>query len=475
MARNFNFASRLMIISLLVVPAALVLSTPGCSSNSSHQTKGPPPPAFTLVRLSTDPFTNPDSQHATELETSMYSVGSTMVVSFEVARGIDHGGGADTAVAVTRDSGTTWATSFLPGLTTVEGGTGIGSANANVTYDAAHQVWLIQTLIITPQNTTQLVVVRSADGLNWDPTPSLVAPNQTDADKPWIACDNTPTSPFYGHCYIQWDTEGIGTLWFSTSTDGGLTWGPALNPAGNLVGGNGQVEVQPNGTVVVPLGTTLPQNFLTGPFSASSVNSTDGGASWNAPVTISAEPPAHGVFGVRTGASSSGIDGAGNVYTVWPDCEFRPGCPSNDLVFSSSGDGVNWSAPTRIPIDAVTSTSDHFTPGVAVDANTSGSTAHLTVTYYYYENVNCTEATCQLNVGFVSSKDGGKTWSAAQTLAGPMLITWLANTSVGRDIGDYSSAGYVNGKAFGAFAVAHANSGTVFDQAIYTTKEPLSE
>jgi hypothetical protein len=220
------------------------------------------------------------------------------------------------------------------------------------------------------------------------------------------------------------------------------------------------------------MGTTT--DFLNGPFSISSVVSTDGGASWNAPVTISSAPPAHEVFDFRTGASSSGIDGAGHVYVVWPDCSFRSGCSSNDLIFSSSSDGVTWSTPERIPIDPVTSTVDHFTPGVAVDIATSGSTAHLTVTYYSYSQADCTDSTCQLFVGFVTSKDGGNRWSSPQNLAGPMLITWLPESG-GRDVGDYSSAGYVNGKAFGVFAVAHANSGAVFDEAIYTTKEPLSQ
>lgn len=464
------------LFSVQLALGSLFLLMPGCSSSSSQPKKGPPPPpSFTLSRLSTDTFSNPDGQHATELETSTYSFGSTMVVSFEVARGLNHGGGADIGVAITTDAGATWSSHFLSGLTTVQGGTGLATGNANVTYDAAHQVWLIQTIVITDGN-GQIVVLRSADGANWDPNPVLVSPpDQTSPDKPWINCDNTATSPFYGHCYIQWDTGGIGTLWFSTSTDGGLTWGPALNPGGTLVGGNGQVRVQPNGTVVVPLGTTPPENFLTGPFSISSVVSTDGGASWNAPVTVSSAPPAHEVFDFRTGANSSGIDGAGNVYVVWPDCSFRAGCSSNDLIFSKSSDGVTWTTPARIPIDPVTSTVDHFTPGVAVDAATSGSAAHLTVTYYCYSQADCTDATCQLFVGFITSKDGGSTWSAAQALAGPMLITWLPETSGGRDIGDYSSAGYVNGKAFGVFAVAHANAGTQFDEAIYTTNEPLSQ
>jgi BNR/Asp-box repeat len=458
---------------LLASGILLIVLCPACGSSNPPPPVQTPPPAFTLVRLSTDTFTNGDGQHATELETSTYSFGSTMVVSFEVARGLGHGGGADIGIAITTDAGTTWSSHFLSGLTVEQGGTGIATGNANVTYDAAHQVWLIQTLILTNQG-TQLVVLHSADGSNWDPNPIPVA-TPLHPDKPWIACDNTSTSPFFGHCYIQWDTGNVGTLWFSTSTDGGLTWGPPLNPAGTPVGGNGQVHVQPNGTVVVPMGTTPPQNFLTGPFSISSVVSIDGGASWNAPVTISAAPPAHNVFNFRTGASSSGIDGAGNVYVVWPDCSFRPGCSSNDLVFSSSSDGITWSTPTRIPIDPVTSTVDHFTPGVAVDTNTSGSTAHVTVTFYSYEQANCSDATCQLDLGFVTSQDGGKTWSAAQTLAGPMFITWLPQTSGGRDVGDYSSAGYVNGKAFGAFAIAHANAGSQFDEAIYTTQEPLSQ
>jgi hypothetical protein len=110
---------------------------------------------------------------------------------------------------------------------------------------------------------------------------------------------------------------------------------------------------------------------------------------------------------------------------------------------------------------------------VAVDSNTSGSTAHLAVTYYSYTQADCTDATCQLNLGFVTSQDGGKTWSTPVTLAGPMLITWLPETGYGRDVGDYSSACYVNGRAFGVFAVAQPNVGSQFDEAIYTTSQPL--
>jgi hypothetical protein len=111
----------------------------------------------------------------------------------------------------------------------------------------------------------------------------------------------------------------------------------------------------------------------------------------------------------------------------------------------------------RIPIDPVTSTVDHFVPGVGVDRNTSGSTIKVGVTYYYYPNVSCTFATCQLRVGFISSSNGGSTWNAPVDVAGPMTMSWLPNTSQGRMVGDYISTSYNgSGQARGYFSFANA-------------------
>ena len=452
-------AIAMAVFGLLAIPARLA-----AQDSQVHRQK------YTLSRLSTDTFTNADGQHATELEPSTFAFGSTFVASFEVARGNGHPGGGDIGFATSTDAGVTWTRGLLSGLTSVRGGTATATGNAVVTYDAAHGVWIITTLLanFNPLTTT-LVVVRSSDGIHWGKPIRVNA--KTNPDKPWIGCDNTATSPFFGHCYVQWDTINVGTIYFSTSTDGGLTWGKPLKPAGSPLGGNGQLLVQPDGTVVAPIVTT-PDNFLT--LNMSAIISTDGGAIWNAPVTISPAVPGHNTFDFRMGINPSArTDGSGNVYAVWSDCRFRSACSSNDLVISTSSDGAAWTQPARIPIDPTTSTVDHFTPGLAVDTATSGSRAHLTVTYYSYTHANCTDSTCRLNLRFLSSRNGGSTWTAPQTLAGPMSITWLANTSLGRDVGDYMAASYVHGKPFGVFAVAHANSGTVFDQAIYTTKQPL--
>jgi hypothetical protein len=133
-------------------------------------------------------------------------------------------------------------------------------------------------------------------------------------------------------------------------------------------------------------------------------------------------------------------------------------------VFTTSTDGVTWSAVQRVAADPTSSTVDHFIPGIAVDPTTSGATGRVAVAYYYYPTANCTVATCQLFVGFSTSTDGGATWSANLALAGPMLLTWLAQTSQGRMVGDYISTSFSGGSAHPIFAIANAPQGTVFDE-----------
>jgi hypothetical protein len=83
--------------------------------------------------------------------------------------------------------------------------------------------------------------------------PPAVAAHKVNLDKNWTACDDTPSSPFYGNCYTVFDNFGQGDLeYMSTSTDGGLTWSTPVSTAGNDKGLGGQPLVQPNGTVVVP-------------------------------------------------------------------------------------------------------------------------------------------------------------------------------------------------------------------------------
>jgi len=166
---------------------------------------------------------------------------------------------------------------------------------------------------------------------------------------------------------------------------------------------------------------------------------------------------------------SAEIDAAGKVYVSWADCRFRSGCPSNDIILSTSTNGTTWTSPARVPIDAATSTFDHFTPGIGVDASTSGTTTRIGLTYYYYPVANCTPSTCQLDVGFISSTNGGGTWSAPTQVAGPMMTAWLPNTSQGRMFGDYiATTVLAGGKAITVDPVAAAPSGSTFTVGMFT-------
>jgi hypothetical protein len=167
---------------------------------------------------------------------------------------------------------------------------------------------------------------------------------------------------------------------------------------------------------------------------------------------------------------SAEIDGAGTVYVTWEDCRFETGCKANDIVLSTSSDGSNWSAPSRVPANPVGGGVDHFIPGLAVDRSTAGANAHLALAYYYYPNAVCTVSTCQLDAGFVSSSDGGATWSGPIQLAGPLALTWLALTSQGYMVGDYISTSWDGGAAFPAIAVANTPSGGVFDETLDTVR-----
>jgi len=413
-----------------------------------------------LLQVSTDPYTNSTSQHQTEVEPDSYSNGSTIVAATQVGRFTD-GGASNIGWATSTDNGTTWKNGFLPGTTVYA--TPAGSydrlSDPAVIYDAAHQHWIISSLAIsnasgTPVGVAVIVSISSDGGLTWNAPVVAASANSGFFDKDWIVCDNTSTSQFYGHCYIEWDiTSSNDTVQMSTSNDGGSSWSAAQSSADNASGLGGQPLVQPNGTVIVP--------FLSTGSSIAAFTSADGGASWGSSVTISSETD-HQVTSLRTEPlPSAAMDSAGKAYVVWQDCRFENGCNANDMVMSTSSDGTTWSAVQRIPADPAGSGVDHFIPGLAVDPATSGSTAHLALAFYYYPNASCSNSTCQLQVGFVSSIDGGNTWSAESVLTpSAMSITWLANTDSGYMVGDYISTSFSNGKAFPVFVTAAAPNGS---------------
>ena len=407
------------------------------------------------------------SRHATQVEPDTFTFGRTVVAAFQSGRNFA-GSSAAIGVSVSHNGGHTWRSqAFLPNLTTFAAPAGpfVAATDPSVAYDARHRRWLISTLVSGGglPGAGLAISASSDDGNTWAP-PVVIRPpaDGSDWDKNWIVCDNHAGSRFYGHCYGTWDDFGhINLLLSNTSRDGGLTWSAPAPTADHAIGIGGQPLVQPNGTVVVPVDNAIETALLT-------YGSTDGGASWSATTTISSVQRRVVSGGLRADSlPSAEIDASGTVYVSWSDCRFRPGCAANDIVFSRSNDGLHWSSPVRVPADPVAGTVDHFIPGLAVDASTAGPTARLGLTYYSYPRADCLPATCRLDVNFVSSTDAGTTWSIPRRLnAVSMQLSWLADTSQGRMVGDYISTSFSNGKAIGVFALATPPD-TVFHEAMF--------
>ena len=425
-----------------------------------------------LTRVSTDPFDNSTSQHATELEPDTFAYGGTVVAAFQVGR-FFNAGATDIGYVRSGDGGASWDTpGFLPGMTVSAGVSNSPFervSDPSVAYDAEHHTWLISSIPITSTIVTPTIFVNLSvdDGRTWGPPVSIPPPaaNKIDLDKNWTVCDNGSASPFRGTCYTEFDNGLTGVLYMSTSHDGGQHWSVPISGARHK-GIGGQPVVQPDGTVVVPY------ESWNGKIEA--VASFDGGASWTTGVEV-AHVRFHRVAGgLRTSPlPSAEIDSAGRVYVAWEDCRFRAKCAANDIVFATSADALHWTAPRRIPIDPVGSGVDHFIPGLAVDPTRHGATAHLALTYYFYPDATCAGG-CRLQVGYISSPDGGRHWSDAVTLAGPMSLNNIAQTSQGPMVGDYISTSFSGPTATTVFAIGKPTGAAAYDEAMYAPAAPLA-
>ena len=428
-----------------------------------------------VSQISSDPYTPataPTGEHATEVEPDTFAWGSTVVSAFQVGR-VFNGGATDIGFATSTNGGVSWTHGFLPDTSqeAMSPGPYFSVSDPSVAYDARDGVWMVSWLgaHFSGGGIVDVLVSRSTDGgLTWG-APVVVAATGVFYDKNWTTCDNFPTSPFYGNCYTEFDNANSRDLeLMSTSSDGGLTWGPPTPTADAVHGLGGQPVAQPSGRVIVPF------EALGGQMRAFS--SDDGGATWNASVLISSIT-SHRVAGVRTSPlPSAEINRDGTVYVTWQDSRFEPGGAANDIVLSSSADGNTWSGPVRIPIDPADGTVDHFIPGLAVNRSSGGAQTQLALTYYFDRNPSCSGPTCEIQVGFTSSLDNGKTWSSPEVLSDPMQLGWLAPTTQGVMVGDYISTSFLAGqqRVVNAFAIGfQPTPGGLFDEPMFSALEKV--
>jgi len=403
-------------------------------------------------RLSRDPYTNPESQHETQVEPDSFTVGSRTVATYQVGRRFD-GAATNIGFATSSDGGRTWRSGLLPGLTTATRPPGrhTRASDPVVAFDEVHGVWLISTLAIeTP--TTRLTVSRSTDGLAWSaPTVATeaTAGDGVTLDKNWIACDNGPASPFRGRCYLAYTDNLRGdVLALVSSSDGGLTWtAPVALPVSGAVGA--LPVVRPTGELVVA--------YLRGTQSIGSVLSADGGVTFAAPVTVS-DVQVRNAQGLRFfPLPAADVDPtSGRVWVTWHDCRFSAGCTENSVVVSTSADGRTWTPPGR-----VTSARNAYLPTIGIHPRTG----RAALAYYVLRPGG------GIDFELVESRPGGAGWGTPRLLsAQTMRPDWLPDTVSGRMLADYVSVHYAGARPLVVWVLASQPVGVSLRQAVYATR-----
>jgi hypothetical protein len=400
-------------------------------------------------RLSVDPYANKDSQHETAVEPDDFAFGDTVVAAYQIGRRAE-GAAANIGTAVSNDDGRTWKRTVLTGVTVDAGGAETAASDPTVAYDATHKVWLVGTLTIHPSG-SRVLVARSTDGLHW--SQPVDAADGPVLDKDWLACDNNAASPFHGRCYLEYTDDDQNITVSQSSDDGGVTWSAPVRAGTILVGT--QPVIQPNGTLTVVAGDFQGEEALTGSMVA--LRSTDGGVTWQRFTVASFRSAANDPMRAIA-LPSLDVDSNGTIYAAWHDCRFRTTCNANDIVLSTSTDGMTWTPPTR-----ATSGPSSFITGIAADPSQPGHLALISA-YFHAGKVKT------LGMALRQSADGGQTWTAPQRLdTVPMQMSWLPRSEGGRMVGDYFSVAYAGGRIVPVFTLAIAPTKTRFHEAIFAT------
>jgi hypothetical protein len=380
------------------------------------------------------------------METNIVAHGNTLVAAYHMGR-LTGGGVTNIGWATSNDGGASWQHGAIPGTTVYAGGTGTLVTDPVVAYDAKHSAWMISYILEGSTNAAVASLSRD-DGRTFGPPVTIATGDEP--DKNWTACDNFASSPRYGTCYTEYDENGSGLVYMSRSTDGGQTWEAKKTTADSLTGIGGVPVVLPSGRVVVPISDSAFSRL-------SAFYSDDGGATWSASTRIADITTATPRSSLRAEPNPSAtVDANGKIYLTWFDCQFESGCAFNDVVMSTSTDGVSWTAPARVGVFKPADSLDLLFPGIGTDGSRLGLT-------FYAVN-----AAGLIDAYYSTSSDGGATWAAPTHLAGPMQPSWVSTTARGRMLGDYTGTAFLGGVAFPAFSVALEPTTQQYRQGVYT-------
>jgi BNR repeat-like domain len=312
-------------------------------------------------------------------------------------------------VASSLDGGKTWTRTMIPGLTVCSGGSLDAGSDPWVSADRGGKVYFagLPAVLSADEPPTAIVASHSEDGGRTWPAPVTLAPIGPGNETPAITGSQTRA----GRAYVVWADFDRTDLRFSKTTDGGATWSApvVIHRAGRAARDQApRLLVLPNGTLLTVFARGDERRGVGELYAA---RSRDDGRTWR---------PAVRFFSSRLQSfrddkritlpvpqfPSAAAAPDGTIYAV---VEAPRSARSGVIAFARSRDGGRTWSTGRLP--GVRGYA--FEPAIAVDARGT-----VGVTWYDLRNDRRGDAALTADVWFAHSHNRGASWRQ-QHVAGP--------------------------------------------------------
>src|SRR5579859_1818272 len=321
---------------------------------------------------------------------------------------------------------------------------------------------------------TEMAVARSSDGgKTWTPTFFNFNSGKGEFnDKPMIAVDTNQASPHRNTIYVAWDnntgkSSNNNAVLVSHSTDGGVTFSSPV--AASVTNGGPESEigadpfVSPDGTLHVAW-NDIQHNTI------AQSSSTDGGLTFGPTTVVSTKTVAFDI-GIPAqnsrraliypacGADTSGGANNGTLYCSWTDETATNG---TDIFASRSTDGgATWSPKLRVNDDPTGVANDQFNQWLAVDP--SNGSVDLS-----WNDTRNDPTHVSTDIFYAQSTDGGLTFAPnIQVTTAPTNET-CCGADLGNQYGDYEGIAAFDGSIHPVWTDRRASVASL-DEEVFTS------
>jgi hypothetical protein len=320
---------------------------------------------------------------------------------------------------------------------------------------------------------TEMAVARSSDGgKTWTATFFNFNSGKGEFnDKPMIAVDTNPASPHLNAIYVAWDnntgkSSNNNAVLVIRSTDGGVTFSSPV--AASVTNGGPESEIAadpfvgPDGTLRIAW-NDIQHNTI------AESSSTDGGLTFGPTVVVSTKQVAFDIaipaqssrrvlIYPACGADASGGANNGRLYCSWTDETATNG---TDIFVSRSTDGgATWSPKVRVNDDPAGVANDQFYQWLAVDP----SNGSVNLSWYDTRNDPTRVST---DVFYSRSTDGSLTFAKNIRVTTAPTNESCCGADLGNQYGDYEGIAALNGSIHPVWTDRRA-SVAALDEEVFT-------